>query len=149
MTHAPQTHVANTDSREKFNVDIIKRTITEKKTTLPSLKNQDRRTLKSETEKVNDLLTNIPTNDITELNDLRYTSEKLVCEKIRVPLKSVGRKSKPGWELRLESQIKRQQVRIQKRNIKKASDETEKARQLESKKKTWGDQQNYLWKKED
>ena len=55
--------------------------MSEKKTTLPSLRNQDWRTVKSETEKVNDLLTNIPTNDITELNDLIYTGAKLVCEK--------------------------------------------------------------------
>ena len=42
----------------------------------------------------------------------------------------------PGWEQRFESQIKRlrQQARILKRNIKKISDETEKARQLELKK---------------
>ena len=55
---------------------------------------------------------------------------------IGVPLKTTDRKSKPGWELRLESRITRlrQQVRILKRNIKKYSDETEKARQLELKK---------------
>ena len=42
--------------------------------------NQDCRTVKSETEKVNDLLTNISTNDITELNDLNARA-KLVSEK--------------------------------------------------------------------
>ena len=48
----------------------------EKKTTLHSLK--------SKTEKVNDLLTNIPTNDFMELNNLIYAEAKLVCEKIGV-----------------------------------------------------------------
>ena len=47
------------------------------KTTLSFLRKQDWRTVKSEIEKVNDLLTNIPINDITELNDLIY----VVCEK--------------------------------------------------------------------
>ena len=76
--------------------------MSEKKNTLPSLRNQEWRTIKSETEKVNYLLTNIPTNDITELNDLIYAGIKLLREKIRVYLKTTGRKSKPGWELRLE-----------------------------------------------
>ena len=41
--------------------------MSEKKTQLPSLRNQDWTIVKSKTEKVNDLLTK---NDITELNDL-------------------------------------------------------------------------------
>ena len=41
-----------------------------KETTLLSLGNQEWRTVKFETEKVNDFLRNIPTNDITNLNDL-------------------------------------------------------------------------------
>ena len=89
--------------------------------------------MKSETEKVNNLLTNIPINDITELNDLIYAGAKLVCEKIGAPLKTTDRKLKPGWELKLDSEIKRlrQQARKLKRNIKIYSEETEKAQQLE------------------
>ena len=56
--------------------------MSEKKTILPFLSNQDWRTVKSDTKKVNDLFTNISTNDITELNDLIYAGAKLVCEKI-------------------------------------------------------------------
>ena len=37
-----------------MNVDIIRRIMSEKKTTFPSLGNQDWRTVKSETEKVNE-----------------------------------------------------------------------------------------------
>ena len=119
---------------EKTNIDTIRRIISEKKTLLPSLRNQDRRTVKFEIEKVNDLLTNIPTNETMELNDLTYAGAKLVREKIGFSLKTTVWKSKPGWELKLESQIKRlQQERILKQSIKK-SDETEKARQLEHKK---------------
>ena len=66
--------------------------MSEKKTILLSLRNQDWRTVKSETEKVNDLLTNIPTNDITVLN----AGAKLVSEKIGVPFRTTDRKSKRG-----------------------------------------------------
>ena len=58
------------------------------------------------------------------------------------PFKTKDRKSKSGWELRLKTQIKnrlRRQARILKRIIKKYSDETEKAQQLELK-KAWRDQ---------
>ena len=67
---------ANSDQEGKINIDTIRRIISEKKTTLPSLKNQVWRTVKSETEKVNDLFTNIPTNDIADLNDLIYAGSK-------------------------------------------------------------------------
>ena len=113
---------------EKINVDIIKKIMFEKKTSLPSFMSQNWRTVRSEAEKVKDLLKNISTNDITELNDLIYTGAKLVCEKIGFPLKTTNRKSKPEWEHRIESQIKsiRQQTRILKLNIKNVSGETEK-----------------------
>ena len=74
--------------------------MSEKKTTLPSLRDQDWRTVNSETEKVNDFLTNIPTN-ITELNDVIYAGAKLVCEKIGVHLKTTEKHSKPGWQVRI------------------------------------------------
>ena len=80
--------------------------MSENKTALPSLRNHDWNTVKYESMEVNDLLTNFPTNDITKLNDLIFAGAKLDCEKIRVPLKATGRKSKPGWEHRLESQKK-------------------------------------------
>ena len=107
----------------------------EKKTNLLSLSIQVWRKVKSETDKVNVLLTNISTNDITELN---HAGTKIVCEKFRVSLKATDRKSKIRCELRLESQIKkkenlRQQAKILKRNFKIYSDETEKERQLERK----------------
>ena len=45
-------------------------------------------------------------NDITKLNEPIYTGAKLVWEKIGIPSKSTKKKSKPGWEIRLEMQIK-------------------------------------------
>ena len=55
---------------------------------------------------------------ITELNELIYTGAKLVCEKIGVPLKSSNKKSKPGWEILLETQILKN-LRKQAKTIKK------------------------------
>ena len=63
---------------EDKHVLIMKRTMSEKRTTLPSLRNQNRKTVKVETEKINELLTNISTKNITELNELIYAVVKLV-----------------------------------------------------------------------
>ena len=63
----------------------MKRIMSAKKIILASLTDHNWRTVKLETEKINDLLTNIPTSDITELNDLIYARTKLVCEKSELP----------------------------------------------------------------
>ena len=76
------------------------------KTILPSLRNIVWRTLKIETNKINQILPNIPTNNITELNELIYAGTTLVCEKIGIPSKSTKKQSKQGWKIRLETQIK-------------------------------------------
>ena len=76
------------------------------KTTLQSLRNIEWRSLKIETNKINHVLPYISTNNITELNELIYAEAKLVGEKIGIPSKSTQKKSKPGWEIRLETQIK-------------------------------------------
>ena len=52
------------------------------KTTLQSLKNIEWRTLKTEMNKINQILPYISTNNIIELNELIYAGAKLVCEKI-------------------------------------------------------------------
>ena len=52
----------------KTNVDTIRISMSEKKITLLSLRNQDWKKVKFETEKVNVLLKNISTNDIMKLN---------------------------------------------------------------------------------
>ena len=46
-------------------------------------------------------------NSITELNNLIYTGAKLVGGKVEFPLKNKIRKSKPGWEIRLEKKDKK------------------------------------------
>ena len=54
--------------------------MTEKKITLPSFGNKDLKKATVETEKISKLLTNIPTGDITELNELIYAGAKLACK---------------------------------------------------------------------
>ena len=61
--------------------------------------------LKTETNKINHKLPYIPTNYITDLNELIYAGAKLVFEKIGIPSKSTKKQLKPGWEIRLETQI--------------------------------------------
>ena len=69
---------------------------------------------------MNQVLTYIPTNNITDLNELIDAGAKLVCENIGIPSKNTRAKSKPGWEFRLETQIKnlRKQLKVvkQKKN---------------------------------
>ena len=89
---------------------------------LPSLRNMKWKTLKIETNKINHILPYTPTNNITELNELIYAGAKLVCEKIGIYSKSTKKQSKPGWEIRLETQIKNQ--RKQARKIQKRGAET-------------------------
>ena len=95
--------------------------ITEKETTLPSLRNQDWKNVKVKTDTVNRLLTNIPTGSISELNKLIYTEAKVVCDKIIIPQRKLNKNTKPGWEIRLEGQIKklRQQAKMLKKILKK------------------------------
>ena len=78
------------------------------KNNLPSLRNIEWRILKIETNKINQILPYLPTNNITELNELISEGAKVVCEKIRTPTqkKSTNENSKPGWEIRLETQVR-------------------------------------------
>ena len=49
----------------------------------------------------------ILTFNINELNDLIYAGAKLVNNKIDIPQRNPKRNPKPGWEMRLERQIKK------------------------------------------
>ena len=83
----------------------------------------------------NDLLINITTNNITELNDLIYAGAKLVCGKIGVSSKKTKKESKIRGEIRVETQVRkqRQQAKIlkQAKNLRLCSDKQRKARRLE------------------
>ena len=83
---------------QKSSLENLKGIMNSEKTTLPSLRNIEWRTIKTETNKINQELTYISRNDITKLNELIYAGAKLVCEKIGIPSKSTKEKSKPGME---------------------------------------------------
>ena len=76
-----------------MNIIIIKRIMFEKKTTLQLLRNQNWKTVKTETEKINKL-THIFMNNIMELNKLIYAGVKLVCDKIDISSKEYEQKLK-------------------------------------------------------
>ena len=88
-----------------LNRENLKRIMNIEKITLPS-RNNEWRIGKAETNKVNQVLTYISTNNITELYELIYAGAKLVCEKLAIPSKITKEKSKPEWEFWLKSQIK-------------------------------------------
>ena len=73
-----------------------------KKSTFTSLRNRNENS-QGGNGKINQVITYIPTNNTTELNELIYAGAKLICEKIGIPSKSTKKKSKPGWETRLET----------------------------------------------
>ena len=77
------------------------------KTILPSLRKIEWTTPKIERNEINHILPYIPTNNITELNELIYAGEKLVCEKIEIHSKSTKKQWKPGWKIQLETQLKK------------------------------------------
>ena len=66
------------------------------KTILSSVRNIEWKTLKIETNKMNQILPNIPTNNITEVNELIYAGAKLVCENIGIPSKKHEETVKTG-----------------------------------------------------
>ena len=53
---------------QKVNLENLKRIINSEKTTLPSLRNVEWRTVKTKTNKINPVLPNISTNNINKLN---------------------------------------------------------------------------------
>ena len=74
-----------------MNVETIKR-----KPLCLLLRNNTRKQSRQKLKKINDSLTNMPTNNVTELNNLTYAGAKLVCGKIGIPPKKMNRESKSG-----------------------------------------------------
>ena len=105
-TAQPNNPEQTLSKEQKLNLENLKRMLNSEKTILPLLRNIEWRIVKAETNKVNQVLTYISTNNITELNELIYAGAKLVCEKIGILSKSTKKKSKPGWEFRLETLVK-------------------------------------------
>ena len=72
--------------------------------------------------------------NITKLNELIYVGAKLVCEKIRCRLKTTNWNSKPGLEIRQETQTRnlRRQAKMikQRKNTGTCWDKKDKATQV-------------------
>ena len=98
----PSNATETLSQEQQTNLKNLKRIMNRGKTTLQSLRNIEWRTLETETNRINQMLPYILTNNISELNDLIYAGAKLVCGKIWVHLKSTKKQWKPGWEVRLE-----------------------------------------------
>ena len=73
------------------NLENLKRIMNSEKTTLPSLRNIEWRTVKTEKNEINQVQPYISTNNITELNKLIYIGVKLDCEKIDITSKSTNK----------------------------------------------------------
>ena len=76
---------------------------------LPSLKAYNHIKLKEKTIEVNRLLSHIPTNNITETNNLAYAGARLVTEKMGVKLSTQQQRNQPNqqppWKRRLQKQL--------------------------------------------
>ena len=81
----PSNQKETLSQEQKINQENEKKIISSEKTTLPSLRNIEWKTLKIETDKINHMLPYILTNNITELNELIYAGAKSVSEKIGIP----------------------------------------------------------------
>ena len=68
----PNNQEETLSQEQKVNLENVKRIVNSEKTILPSLRNIEWKTLKIETNKINHILPYIPTNNITELNELIY-----------------------------------------------------------------------------
>ena len=68
------------------------------------MRNHGWKTAKAETEK-KQLITRTLTKNIKKFNELIYAVLELVCDKIGAPFKNTNRNTKPGWKIRLETQI--------------------------------------------
>ena len=77
----PSNPTQTLSQEQPTNLENLKRIMNSAKTTLLSLRNIKWRTLKTETNKINQIQPYISTNNITELNDLIYAEAKLVWEK--------------------------------------------------------------------
>ena len=113
-------NAVNTNTRTKGKSIKFKVNYERGKDYLTITKGIELRTVKMETKKINQVLPYLSMNNITELNELIYAGAKLVCEKIGIPSKSTKKKSKPGWGIRLETQIKN--LRKQAKMIRKRKD---------------------------
>ena len=82
---------------------------------IPTLKAYNQKKLKEKTKNVNEILRLIPTNNITETNNLAYAGAKLVVELMEIRTPTIPNdqspnqppwKKQPPWKRRLDNQVK-------------------------------------------
>ena len=88
----PNNNKKTLSQEQKANQENLKRIMNSEKTT--SLRNIEWRTVKTEMNRMNQVLPYISTNNITELNELIYTGAKLVGGKIEISSKSTKKNQK-------------------------------------------------------
>ena len=100
--------------------------MSEGKTALPSVRNQELNKVKTVIEKANKVLQHIPKDNITELNELIFAGTKVESNKIGLHLRNLNRNTKPGWEMNLEGEIKYlwQQVKLPRNLTEKRTQKT-------------------------
>ena len=99
--------------KDTITIELLKKIMIEKKTTLPFLRNQTEK-FKAEKEIVTKLWPQISPCNITEPTELIFEGTKRVCDEILVPLQNSNRNTKPAWEIRIEGLVNkfRQQSKI-------------------------------------
>ena len=78
----PSNSKETLSQEQKTNLENVKRIMNSEKTNLSPIRSIEWGALKTETNKRNQTLSNISTNNITELNELIYAGAKFGCEKI-------------------------------------------------------------------
>ena len=118
-TPHPNNREQRITQKQKIDFENLKRIMNEQMTTFAINKKHSIENNQDGNEKINHVLTYIPIKIITDLNELINAGAKLVCEKIEVSLKNTNKNSKPGWEIRLEMQIKKKTTNTDKNDITK------------------------------
>ena len=91
----PSTPTSIFTQEERKNVELIRKITNEAEDLITILRNQDWKKDKIDTEKIKRLLKYLPTNNITELNELIYAGVKLDSAKIRIPPRESDQDYKP------------------------------------------------------
>ena len=84
-------------------------------------KKVDKKTLKVQTDRVNEAIKHFKSKNITETNDLIKAASVWVAEQIRLKKRDYREKNEPRWKGRIEGDIKklRQDVNLLTRDLKK------------------------------
>ena len=106
--HETQLHNITVNIHRKRQCRVNKKTMTEEKATLLSLRKQDWKKVTIKTEKINKLLKDFATNSIRPNNRI-YVGINLVNDRIDIPQTNLKSFTKPEWEMKFDRQINKLQ----------------------------------------